>query len=177
LDVLQANKNNRRQEKKMAKKIFFFGTLAIGLAFSFAIMGCWSIPTNTERLEDLSSVPQVSSEPTPLEGIWDGELESFLAKVYYEYTFSGNQFTLVFKTREESGRKGVFALVDDTLVLYYLQTWNNDDMAWENLPTSTVYREKITNTWALEGGKLEISDGKYRIIFSKIDTPTMKLLQ
>jgi hypothetical protein len=174
----------QKKEKKMKVHLGLgVKPLAAVLALLLILVftSCFSTPKNVEEILDFSSIPVVSSERTPIEGVWHGVGKSSFLTVAQEYTFSGNQFTLAADIGNKiySGTRGVFTLIDSTFVLYNLESWDSVNSAWKTLPivsgTYKIPAQKVTNTWFLENGQFSLSDGKNSIAFSKIDTPTMVL--
>ena len=165
------------------KTLKVFAAVSVSVVIFVSIFtGCSSTPKNVEEIVDFSTVPTVTSDPTPLEGIWNGVGKASFVTVTQEYTFSGNQFTYVADTGSGvySGAKGVFSLIDDTLVTYFLKTWNPRERMWQDLPIIIaggfkIPAQKVTTTFNLSDGQLTLSDGKNSIVFSPTNGPTMVL--
>ena len=169
---------------KTWKTLKVFAAVSVSvLVFVSIFTGCFSMPKNVEEIIDFSSVPAATSDPTPLEGIWNGVGKASFVTLTQEYTFSGNQFTYVAASgggNYPNGTKGVFSLTGDTLVLYTLKMWNSGERMWQDLPVMLgggykIPAQKVTNTFDLGGGQFTLSNGKNSIVFSKTNVPTMVL--
>jgi len=171
--------------KKTWKTGIVFAAVSVSvLILVFLFTGCFSTPStkNVEEIADFSSVPSITSDPTPIEGIWYGIGKTSFVTMPQEYTFSGNQFISAVDNGggTYSGTKGVFSLTDNAIVLYFLKMWNSGESMWQDLPIEfaggyKIPAQKTTNKLDINGGQFTLSAGKNSIVFSKRDTPTMVL--
>ena len=148
----------------MKRFTYFVGTLAVILTVGVFVSGCASF--------NPGGVPEISGEPTPLEGTWRYNMNFLGSIITNEYTFTGNQYTWIFDTKEgdPSGNRGVFRLIGDRYVEYRLEKWDSKARNWTADPEAEKY---YISKWFIANGDLTLrtEGGEGQVICSKEDNP------
>jgi hypothetical protein len=130
--------------------------LVSGVFFLFCI-GCVSFTGN------VSEIPPQSLEPTPLEGVWYGVLNS----IPYELEFRGNTFvSKAFASSSPNSTqttdiwgKGVFTYTDNVITYYTLNSYN---------PQGALYSRWTKPQEGMKEGKTPKTTGKYSFSSGKL---------